>query len=157
MIRAGSTLAHLDGMLTDPFGTSSLTQTIIGCAIRVHDCIGPGVFENVYAECMAYELRRADLAFERERPVPVSYRGQRLNSVYYIDFVVDQRVVLEIKSVAALAEVHRRQVLTQLRLAALPVGLLVNFNVPTLTQGGVKRIVNSRHSEGSGTGERNSE
>ena len=134
-------------MLTDPFGTSALTRRIIGCAISVHDFIGPGVFENVYAECLAYELRAKGLAFEKAVPAPIVYRGRRLGSTYYIDLVVEARVVVELKAVTALAEVHRRQVLTQLKLANLPVGLLVNFNVETLTKGGVRRVVNPKFAD----------
>ncbi len=128
-------------MLTDPYGTSPLTSSIIGCAIRVHRAIGPGVFEHVYSECLAYELKGQGLAFETERAVPLVYKGVRLKARYYVDFVVEQQVVVEVKVVAELAVIHERQVLTQLKLAGLPVGLLINFNVPVLVDG-VKRIVN---------------
>jgi GxxExxY protein len=129
-------------MLTDPFGTNALTQRIIGCAIRVHRVIGPGVYENVYSECLAYELREEGLAYELGRPAPVVYKGVRLRSTYYVDIVVENCVIAELKAVAVLAELHKRQVLTQLKLTDLPIGLLINFNVPVLTQGGVKRVVN---------------
>ena len=128
-------------MQTDPYGTSPLTRSIIGCAIRVHRTIGPGVFENVYAECLAYELKRHGLAFETERPVPLVYKGVRLRARYFVDFVVESQVVVEVKAVAELALIHERQVLTQLKLADLPVGLLINFNVPVLVNG-VKRLIN---------------
>lgn len=129
-------------MLTDPFGTNALTRTIIGCGIRVHEAIGPGVYENVYGECMEYELKEQGLAVETGRPAPIIYKGIRLTSKYYIDIVVENCIVVELKAVVALAEIHKRQVLTQLKLTGLPVGLLINFNVVTLTDGGVKRIVN---------------
>ena len=129
------------GMLTDPYGTSPLTKSIIGCAIRVHRIIGPGVFENVYAECLAYELHEHGFAFERERLVPLVYKGVALNAKYYVDFVVENKVIVELKSVSEVARIHECQVLTQLKLTALPVGLLINFNVPRLVDG-VKRIVN---------------
>jgi GxxExxY protein len=129
-------------MLTDPAGTNVLTRAIIGCGIRVHEFIGPGVYENVYGECMEYELKQKGLAYETARPVPIVYRGVRLKSRFYIDLVVENCVVIELKAVAMLAEIHRRQVLTLLKLTGLPVGLLMNFNVVTLTDGGVKRIVN---------------
>jgi GxxExxY protein len=131
-------------MLTDPFGTSEITRTIIGCGIRVHEIVGPGVYENVYAECMQYELKQTGLSFDTGRPAPIIYKGVRLTSQYYIDIVVENCVVVELKAVIALAEIHRRQVLTQLKLTGLPVALLMNFNVVTLTNGGVKRIVNPR-------------
>lgn len=128
-------------MFTDPFGTSAITRTIIGCGVRVHKEIGPGVYENVYGECMQYELKEQGLCFETGRPVPIHYKGVQLRSRYYIDIVVENCVVVELKAVVELAEIHRRQVLTQLKLAGLPVGLLMNFNVVMLTDG-VKRIVN---------------
>ena len=130
------------GMLTDPFGTNAITRSIIGCGIRVHGVLGPGIYENVYGECMEYELKSQGLSFDTGRPVPIIYRGARLKSKYYIDIVVEDCVVVELKAVVALAEIHKRQVLTQLKLTGLPVGLLMNFNVVTLTDGGVKRIVN---------------
>jgi GxxExxY protein len=107
-----------------------------------HREFGPGLFENVYNECLQWELRDQGLRFERERKVPVVYKNRILKSLYYIDMVVEDRVVIELKTVVELAEIHRRQVLTQLKLTGLPVGLLVNFNVVTLTDGGVKRVVN---------------
>ena len=128
-------------MLTDPYGTSPLTKAIIGCAIRVHRVIGPGVFEKIYSECLTYELKRDGMSFERERPVPLVYKGVRLKARFYVDFVVENKVIVELKSVAEVAKVHECQVLTQLKLTELPVGLLINFNVPLLVDG-VTRIVN---------------
>jgi len=129
-------------MLTDPAGMSALTRAIIGCGIRVHREFGPGLFENVYNESLQWELRDEGLRFERERRVPVVYKNHTLKSLYYVDLIVEGKVIVELKTVAELAEIHRRQVLTQLKLTGLPVGLLMNFNVVTLTNGGVKRIVN---------------
>jgi GxxExxY protein len=128
-------------MLTDPHGTNQITRGIIGCGIRVHDVVGPGVFENIYEECMAYELTAEKLQFELQRKVPVIYKGVQLKSVYYIDIVVEGCVIIELKSVQSLLEIHRRQVLTQLKLTNLPIGLLMNFNVVRLADG-VKRVVN---------------
>jgi GxxExxY protein len=134
-------------MLTDPFGTNAITRRIIGCAIRVHDVLGPGIYENVYSECMQYELRAEGLSYETNRAVPIIYKGVRLNSRSYIDIAVEGLVVLEMKVVAALAEIHRRQILTQLKLTDLPVGLLLNFNVVTLKDGGIKRVVNPKYAK----------
>jgi len=128
-------------MLTDPHGTGPLTKAIIGCAIQVHRVIGPGVFENIYAECFAYELDEHGLAFERERLVPLVYKRVPLKGKYYVDFVVENRVIVELKAVTEVARIHECQVLTQLKLTALPVGLLINFNVPILVNG-VTRLVN---------------
>ena len=108
----------------------------------MHRAIGPGVFENVYTECLKDELRDAGFRFVAERPVPLVYKGRPLKMRFYVDLVVEDQVVVELKAVAEVAEIHKRQVLTQLKLADLPVGLLMNFNVLLLTDGGVKRIVN---------------
>ena len=129
-------------MLTDPFGTNALTKRIIGCGIRVHEVIGPGVYESVYGECLEYELREEGLPYELQRPVPLVYKGARLRSRFYFDIVVDNTVIVELKAVTTIAEIHRRQVITHLKLTGLPVGLLFNFNVEVLTAGGVKRLVN---------------
>ena len=120
-----------------------MTKSIIGCAIRVHRAIGPGVFENVYGECLAYELTSTGCHSRRERPVPLIYKGVRLKARYYVDFVVENQVIVELKAVAEVAQVHECQVLTQLKLTGLPVGLLINFNVPLLVDG-VTRLVNRR-------------
>ncbi len=152
VILPGPRIASRGGMLTDPHGTSPLTKAIIGCAIRVHRVIGPGVFENVYAECLAYEFHENGLVFEKERLVPLVYKGVRLNAKYYVDFVVENRVVVELKAVTEVARIHECQVLTQLKLTALPVGLLINFNVPTLVDG-VTRIVNPDLRAGSNSSE----
>ena len=130
------------GMLVDVAGTNKLTGAIIGCAIEVHRTIGPGVYETVYGECMQYELAAQKLHFEAGRPAPLIYKGTRLRSRFYIDLVVENQVAVELKAVAALGEIHARQLLTQLKLTDLPVGLLINFNVVTLTNGGVKRLIN---------------
>ena len=134
-------------MLTDPFGTNAITRRIIGCAIRVHDVVGPGVFENVYSECLEYELRAEGLSYETNRAVPIIYKGVRLKSRYYIDVSVEGLVIVELKVVAALVEIHKRQVLTQLKLTDLPVGLLLNFNVVTMREGGIKRVVNPKYAK----------
>ena len=129
-------------MLTNPAGMNTLTHAIIGCGIRVHREIGPGVLENIYNECMQYELRQEGLRFDRERAVPLVYKGQKLKSRYYIDLVVEDRVIVELKTVVEIVEIHKKQVLTQLKLAGLHTGLILNFNVEVLTDGGVKRVVN---------------
>jgi GxxExxY protein len=134
-------------MLTDPFETNAITRRIIGCAIRVHNVLGPGVFENVYSECMEYELKEDGLSYETNLAVPIIYKGVRLRSKYYLDISVEGIVIVEMKVVAALAEIHKRQILTQLQLTDLPVGLLLNFNVVTLKDGGIKRVVNPKYAK----------
>jgi GxxExxY protein len=128
-------------VLTDPQGTNELTRRIIGCAIRVHSAIGPGALESVYQECMTHELREEKLTFESGRVVPLTYRGIPLKARFYIDLVVEDSVAVELKAVETLAQVHSRQVLTQLTLSGLPVGLLLNFDVTRMVDG-VKRLIN---------------
>ena len=127
-------------MLTDPQGTNDLSRAIIGCAIRVHTFLGPGVFEAVYHECMTHELRTSGLSFEAERSVPLVYNGAQLKARYYIDLVVENRIAVELKATQR-SDLHIRQVLTQLRLSGLPVGLLINFDVVRLVDG-IKRVIN---------------
>jgi len=129
-------------MLTDPFGTNDISRRVIGCAIRVHDQLGPGVFEKVYDECLGYELAEEGLQFERGRVVPIVYKGVQLESRYYLDMVIENCLAVELKSAETLLGIHRKQLLTYVKLAGLPVGLLINFNVETLTKGGINRIVN---------------
>jgi GxxExxY protein len=134
-------------MLTDPFGTNKITYAIRGCAIKVHEIVGPGVYEAIYNECLQYELREAGLSFEVNRVAPVIYKGVRLNSRYYLDLVVEELVPVELKSVIALAEIHKKQLLSQLRLTNLPVGLPINFNVAYLSDGGIRRIINGKYKQ----------
>jgi GxxExxY protein len=127
-------------MLTDPAGLNVVTRTIIGAAIDVHKECGPGLLEPVYAECLVFELRDRGLEVERGIRIPLTYRGRTLKSRYYLDLRVNRVVIIEIKSVAALAPVHSAQLLTYLRLANCSLGLLINFNVPLLKDG-VRRII----------------
>lgn len=113
----------------------ALTDRIIAAAIEVHRHLGPGVLESAYEVCLADELDRSGLTFERQKPLQVSYKGRLLDAAYRLDFVVNSSVLLELKSVSHLEPIHEAQVLTYLRLSRLPVGLLINFNVPLLRHG----------------------
>ena len=130
-------------MLTDPAGTNDLTREIIAAAIDVHRELGPGLLESVYGVCLEHELRQRRLALVRQAPVPVFYRGVRLELGYRLDLIVDDAVVVEVKSVEAVAALHRAQLLTYLRLTRKAVGLIINFNVPTL-KAGISRVINER-------------
>jgi GxxExxY protein len=120
---------------------NAISGKIIGACIEIHKALGPGLLESAYQECLCYELSVAGLEFERERSLPVAYKNVRLDCGYRLDLVVEGAVVVELKNVDRLAPIHSAQLLTYLRLAKLPLGLLINFNVPVLTQG-VKRIAN---------------
>jgi GxxExxY protein len=128
-------------MLTDPFSTNRITSTIIGSAIRVHRATGPGLLESVYSPCLVFELRESGLSVALQYPIPLVYHGIRLDAGYRADMVVDDTVLVELKSVESLAPIHTAQMLTYLKLSSKPVGLLINFNVPVLKDG-VKRVLN---------------
>ena len=119
-------------MLADPSQTNDITRDVIGCAIKVHKALGPGLVESAYVPCLALELNDARRRVEVKKPMPLVYRSVKLDAVYFLDLLVDERVVVEVKSVDALAPIHTRQLLTYLRLIRCPVGLLINFNVPVL-------------------------
>ena len=120
-------------------GETELTRRIIGCAVEVHRRLGPGLLENVYESALCIELRTQGLSYERQIGIPLYYRGE-LISEHRPDLVVEKEVVVEVKSVERLSPLHWAQVLTYLRVTGLKVGLLLNFNSPTL-RAGTRRIV----------------
>ncbi len=117
-----------------------LTHKIIGCAMEVHKLLGPGLLESAYEECLIYELVNAGLFVERQKAVSVIYKEIKLECGYRMDMLVENTVVVELKTVDALNEVHEAQVLTYMKFAVKPVGLLINFNV-VLLKNGIKRYV----------------
>lgn len=117
-----------------------LTDQVIGLAIDVHRGLGPGLLESAYEECLCYELQAAGLAFARQVPLPVTYKGVRLECGYRLDVVVDNCLVLELKTVERLMPVHDAQMLTYLRLGSFRTGLLLNFHA-SLLRDGIKRLV----------------
>ena len=117
-----------------------LTERIIGAAIEVHRALGPGLLESTYEECFAREMQLSELGFERQVPLPVAYKGVKLDCGYRLDFLVERAVVLELKATDALRPIHEAQLLTYLRLGGWTVGLLINFNVTAL-KNGIRRIV----------------
>ena len=117
------------------------TSPIIGAAIEVHRHLGPGLLESTYEECLCHELHLRGLDFKRQLELPVLYKGLKLDCGYRIDIIVQDEVVLELKSVERILPVHEAQLLTYLKLAGKKVGLLVNFNVPLLTQGIIRRVL----------------
>ena len=118
-----------------------ITETIIGKAIEVHKILGPGLLESTYHECLSYELRKAGLNIKRELSLPIEYKEVRLDHGYRIDLLVEDKVVIEIKTVDNISPVHKAQILTYLRLGRYKVGLLINFNVPLLKDG-IRRFIN---------------
>ena len=119
---------------------NQLTSKIIGAAIEVHKTIGPGLLEGIYEDCLCIELERRRIPFERQKGIDIEYKGVKLNNQYRLDLVVNNKVVVELKTVDELAPIHNAQVLTYLKLTGLKVGLLVNFNTAKLKDG-IKRLV----------------
>ncbi len=120
---------------------NEISKVIIGFAIEVHKKLGPGLLESAYQECLYYELKKADLKVEKEKPMPIVYKEVKLDHGYRIDILVENNIVIELKSVEALTDVHFAQVLTYLKLGEYKLGLLINFNVKLL-KNGIKRIIN---------------
>ena len=117
-----------------------LTEKVIGAAIEVHRQLGPGLLESVYQVCLARELAVLGVSFEQEKVLPVSYKGILLETGYRLDFLVEGKVVVELKTVERIEAIHEAQLLTYMRLTGCQVGLIINFNVPVL-KNGVKRLV----------------
>ena len=119
-----------------------LSNRVIGAALRVHDELGPGMLESAYEACLMYELIDQGLNVERQKPVPVVYRGRRLDCGYRIDLLVEDALIVEVKAIERLEKVHSAQLRSHLRFSERKLGLLINFNVKSLRDG-LKRIVNA--------------
>jgi GxxExxY protein len=120
---------------------NSITERIIGAAIEVHRALGPGLLESAYLVSLLHEFKLVGLKARSEVSLPVEYKGVRLDCGYRIDVIVEETVIIELKAVEKLLPVHEAQLITYLKLTGLPVGLLINFNVPLLKDG-IRRIVN---------------
>ena len=123
-----------------PPALNILSNELIGLAIKVHKALGPGLLESSYKECLFYEISRAGYFAEKEKTLPLIYETVKLDVGYRIDILVENKLVIEVKAVDALAEIHTAQVLTYLKLSGNRLGLLINFNV-TLLKNGIKRLV----------------
>ena len=121
---------------------NEISKIIIGKAIEVHKALGPGLLESAYQVCLYYELIEEGLNVEKQKPMPIVYKDVKLDHGYRIDLLVEDKVVIELKTVDALIDVHEAQILTYLKLGDYKLGLLINFNV-TLLKNGVKRFVNN--------------
>jgi GxxExxY protein len=119
----------------------ALTEQIIGAAIEVHRALGPGLLESAYQACLAHELSVRGLAFEQQKPLPVEYKGARLECGYRLDFLVADKVVVELKAVDGLHPVHEAQLMTYIKLTGCKVGLLINFNEVLLKDGIRRRVL----------------
>jgi len=119
-----------------------LTDSVIGSAIEVHRALGPGLLESAYEMCLCRELDLRQISFERQKPIPIAYKGIKLDCGYRADLVVDGRLLIEIKSVDAIAAIHEAQLLGYLKLGRWQIGLLINFNVQLLKSGIRRRVFN---------------
>ena len=120
---------------------NEIANRILGCALEVHKSLGPGLLESAYQECLFYKLNKEGLYVVKEKPMPLIFEEVQLECGYRIDLLVENKVVIELKSVEALNDVHLAQILTYLKLGEYKLGLLMNFNV-SLLKSGVKRVVN---------------
>ena len=120
---------------------NDLTGEVIGAAIEVHKALGPGLLESTYEECLCIELELRDISFERQKEIPIEYKGVNLNHAYRLDIVVPNKFIVELKACESLEPIHDAQLLTYLKLSGIKVGLLINFNVPVLKEG-IKRLAN---------------
>jgi len=118
-----------------------ITEAIIGAAIEVHRELGPGLLESAYEECFCHELHLNNLSFQRQVELPVAYKGLKLDCGYRLDVVVDNAVIVELKSIEQISPIHHAQLLTYLRLSGKKVGPLINFNVAVLKNGIVRRVL----------------
>jgi GxxExxY protein len=120
-----------------------ITEAIIGSAIRVHKALGPGLLESAYEACTAYELTAQDMKIEQQKPLPLIYKQVHLDCGYRLDLFVEDKVIVEIKSVDQLLPIHKAQLLSYLKLSGCKMGLLINFNVKLLTDG-IVRVINGK-------------
>jgi len=117
-----------------------LSNRVIGCALDVHRELGPGLLESTYEQCLAHEMGLNGLDYKLQHPLPVKYRGMRLDCGYRVDVLVEEKLIIELKSVKEIQGIHEAQLLTYMKLSGVEIGLLINFNV-TLLKGGIKRFV----------------
>ncbi|HEX2681435.1 MAG TPA: GxxExxY protein [Candidatus Dormibacteraeota bacterium] len=122
------------------FENDRLTEKVIGLAIEVHRQLGPGLLESAYEECLCLELREAGVAFRRQVPLPITYKSIRLDCGYRLDLVIEDQLILELKSVEGLLPIHEAQLLTYMRLSGVRTGLLLNFNSAVL-KNGIRRLM----------------
>ncbi len=120
---------------------NELSNIAIGCAIEVHKGLGPGLLESAYQKCLFYKLSQQGLKVEKEKPMPLIFEEVKLDCGYRIDLLVENKLILEVKSVEGFHQVHMAQILTYMKLAHVNLGLLLNFNVFRLADGGIKRVI----------------
>lgn len=118
-----------------------ITENIIGCAIQVHKALGPGLLESTYEECLHYELLLSGMNIQRQVPIPVVYKEVEMKCGFRADLIVEDQVIIEVKAVDKIADIHKAQLMTYLKISEIRVGLLINFNVPLLKDGIARWVI----------------
>ena len=118
-----------------------LSNKVIGCAIEVHRNLGPGLLESAYERCLSYELTRAGIRHEVQKELPIEYKGIKLDCGYRVDVIIEDKLIVELKSVSMIKDIHKAQLLTYMKLAGIKIGLLLNFNTKLLKEKGINRFV----------------
>ena len=121
---------------------NEISQVVLDAAFKIHSALGPGLFESAYKQCLAHELLKQDLLVEFEKPIPLIYKSKRMELGFKADLAIEEKVLVEVKSVESLKDLHKKQLLTYLRLSGCKLGLLINFN-EVLLKDGIKRIANN--------------
>jgi len=121
---------------------NDISHTIVGLAIDVHRALGPGLLESAYEECLCCEMDMAGMTYQRQKPLPLVYKNRKLDCGYRLDAVVENCIILELKSIESILPIHEAQLITYLRLSGIRLGLLMNFNVPVMKQG-IRRFANN--------------
>jgi len=121
---------------------NEISKIVFDCALKVHKSLGPGLLESAYEECLYYELKKFGIIVQKQKPLPLIYEDVKLEIGYRVDLIIENKVILEIKSVDALNDIHLAQILTYLKLSDCKLGMLINFNV-VLIKDGIRRVVNN--------------
>ena len=121
---------------------NEISKIVFDCALKVHKSLGPGLLESAYEECLFYELKKCNLIVQKQKPLPLIYENVKLEIGYRLDIIIENKVILEIKSVDSLNDIHLAQILTYLKLSDCKLGMLINFNV-VLIKDGIRRVVNN--------------
>ena len=129
-----------NNLITKSLDNESIFSRILDCSFKVHSALGPGLLESAYQECLFYELCAAGMMVVKQRALPLVYKEIKLDAGYRVDLIVEDKIIIEIKSVDSLAEIHLAQILTYMKLANCRLGLLVNFNVMHLKEG-IRRVI----------------
>jgi GxxExxY protein len=120
---------------------NEIAKIAFDCSLKVHQTLGPGLLESAYCECLCYELNKRGLFVEREKPLPLHYDGLKINAGYRVDIMIENKFIIEVKSVEGLNDLHMAQLLTYLKLSGCKLGFLINFNVH-LVKDGIRRVIN---------------